>query len=172
MKRFPFRVTTHKRLKLLLAKHPKSTHLITARCSLSQTVAMYPNYFKVRHRSDSFVGQSRDCNLLFNIKTLTKMKKYWILLTAALLLIVGVVLHVQFGNMFSAGTYCRNYFAAGDYAIGVFAAGKFSIGIFSAGIFSIGIFSIGLFNIGLYAIGFFILAWKKRYAKFLKREVE
>ena len=110
--------------------------------------------------------------LLFNIKTLTKMKKHWILLTAALLLIVGVVLHVQLGNMFSAGTYSSNYFAAGDYAIGVFAAGKFSIGIFSAGIFSIGIFSIGIFNIGLYAIGFFILGWRKRYAKFLKREVE
>ena len=57
-----------------------------------------------------------------------------------------------------------------DYAIGVFAAGKFSIGIFSAGLFSIGIFSIGIFNVGLYAIGFFIIAWKKRYAKFLKQE--
>ncbi len=100
------------------------------------------------------------------------MKKYWILLTATLLIIVGIVLHVQLGNMFSAGTYSCNYFAAGDFAIGVFAAGKFSIGIFSAGIFSLGIFSIGIFNIGLYAIGFFLLAWKKRYAKLLKREVE
>ena len=100
------------------------------------------------------------------------MRKYWILLTAALLLIVGLVLQVQFGDMFSAGNYSSNYVAVGDYAIGVFAAGKFSIGIFSAGIFSIGIFSIGIFNIGLYAIGFFILGWKKRYAKLLKREAE
>ncbi|MFA5464338.1 MAG: hypothetical protein WC265_09715, partial [Dysgonamonadaceae bacterium] len=61
------------------------------------------------------------------------MKKHWILFTAILLLLVGILLHFQVGNMFSAGTYCRNYFAAGDFAIGVFAAGKFSIGIFSAG---------------------------------------
>ena len=117
-----------------------------------------------------FGSKSRDNYLLYNIKTIKKMKKYWILLTAALLILVGVVLEMQIGNMFSASTYCRNYFAAGDYAIGVFAAGKFAIGIFSAGIFSIGIFSIGIFNVGLYATGFFIYGWKKRYAKMLKKE--
>lgn len=93
------------------------------------------------------------------------MKKYWILLSAATLLLVGILLHLQFGNMFSADTYCLNYFAAGDFAIGVFAAGKFSIGIFSAGIFSMGIFSIGIFNIGLYSIGIFMYAWRKKYPK-------
>jgi hypothetical protein len=93
------------------------------------------------------------------------MKKYWILLTAATLLVVGILLNVKFGHMFSAGTFCRNYFAAGDFAIGVFAAGKFAVGIFSAGIFSLGIFSIGIFNVGLYAIGIFIFAWKKRHPK-------
>ncbi len=98
------------------------------------------------------------------------MKKYWILMTAIVLVFVGIVLEMQIGNMFSSGSYAANYFASGDYAIGVFAAGKFSIGIFSAGLFSIGIFSIGIFNVGLYAIGFFIIAWKKRYAKFLKQE--
>jgi len=90
------------------------------------------------------------------------MKKYWILLTAVALIIIGVVLNAIFGNLFSTGTYSFNYFASGDYAMGVFATGKFSIGIFSAGIFSIGIFSIGIFNVGLYAIGIFVLAWKKR----------
>ena len=93
------------------------------------------------------------------------MKKYWILFTAATLLLVGILLHIQFGNMFSADTYSLNYFAAGDFAIGVFAAGKFAVGIFSAGIFSLGIFSLGIFNIGLYAIGIFMLAWKKKYPK-------
>jgi hypothetical protein len=88
------------------------------------------------------------------------MKKYWILLTALALIIIGVVLNAIFGNLFSAGTYSLNYFASGDYAMGVFAVGNFSIGIFSAGIFSIGIFSIGIFNCGLYAIGIFVLAWK------------
>jgi len=90
------------------------------------------------------------------------MKKYWILITALVLISVGGILHMMYGNMFSSGTYAFNYFAAGDYSIGVFAAGRFSIGIFSAGIFSIGIFSIGIFNIGIYAIGFFLYAWKKR----------
>lgn len=93
------------------------------------------------------------------------MKKYWILLSAATLLLVGIILNATLGNLFSAGTYSMNYFAAGDFAIGVFAAGKFSMGIFSAGIFSIGIFSIGIFNVGLYAIGFFMYAWKKKYPK-------
>ena len=96
------------------------------------------------------------------------MKKfYWIFLIAIALFMMGVVLNVIFGHLFSAGVYSRNYFAAGDYAMGVFAAGKFSIGIFSAGtfsigIFSIGIFSLGIFNIGLYAIGLFVIAWRKR----------
>ncbi|MDY0202057.1 MAG: hypothetical protein WC951_07550 [Bacteroidales bacterium] len=93
------------------------------------------------------------------------MKKYWILITTVILLLVGILLHLQFGNLFSAGTYCINYFAAGDFAIGVFAAGKFAVGIFSAGIFSFGIFSIGIFNIGLYAIGIFMFAWRKKYPK-------
>ncbi len=93
------------------------------------------------------------------------MKKYWILLTAVALFIIGLILNSIFGHLYSAGTYSCNYFAAGDYSMGVFAAGRFSIGIFSAGIFSIGIFSIGIFNIGLYAIGIFLLAWKKKYPK-------
>lgn len=107
---------------------------------------------------------------MFNIKTINKMKKYWILFTAVLLILVGILLEVQFGNMFSAGTYAANYFASGDYAIGVFAAGKFSIGIFSAGLFSVGIFSIGIFNVGLYTIGFFLFGWKKKYGKFIRKE--
>lgn len=95
------------------------------------------------------------------------MKKHWILLTAVILLLVGIALDLVFGNLHSAGTYCLNYFAAGDYAIGVFAAGKFAIGIFSAGIFSLGVFSIGIFNIGLYSIGIFMYAWKKKYPKII-----
>jgi len=93
------------------------------------------------------------------------MRKYWILLTAVALMIIGVVLHAIFGNLFSTGAYSFNYFASGDYAMGVFAAGKFSIGIFSIGIFSIGIFSIGIFNVGLYALGLFVFAWRKRLPK-------
>lgn len=88
------------------------------------------------------------------------MRKYWILLTAVALMIIGVVLHAIFGNLFSTGAYSFNYFASGDYAMGVFAAGKFSIGIFS-----IGIFSIGIFNVGLYALGLFVFAWRKRLPK-------
>lgn len=90
------------------------------------------------------------------------MKKTWILLTACVLALAGLILHFTIGGQFSAGDFCCDYFAAGDFACGVFAAGKFSMGIFSIGIFSIGIFSIGLFNIGLYAIGIFILGWKKQ----------
>jgi len=93
------------------------------------------------------------------------MKKNWILLTAAILLVAGILLHLKFGNLMSADSYCINYFAAGDFAIGIFAAGKFSIGIFSAGIFSLGIFSIGIFNVALYAVGIFLFAWKKKYPK-------
>ena len=96
-----------------------------------------------------------------------KMKKYWILFTAAKLHLVGILLNGKFGHLYSAGTFFRNYFAAGDFAIGVFAAGKFAVGIFSAGIFSLGIFSIGIFNIGLYAIGIFIYAWKKKHPKII-----
>ncbi len=90
------------------------------------------------------------------------MKKYWIILTAAALILIGLLLNAIYGKLFSAGTFSCNYFAAGDFALGVFAAGKFSMGIFSIGIFSIGIFSIGIFNIGIYAIGFFLIAWKKK----------
>ena len=93
------------------------------------------------------------------------MKKYWILLTAAILVLVGLLLNAQVGNMFSSGDYCLNYFSAGDYSMSVFAGGKFSIGIFSAGIFSMGIFSVGIFNVGLYTMGFFLYGWKKRYPK-------
>jgi hypothetical protein len=101
------------------------------------------------------------------------MKKTWILITAAVLLLVGLILQFTIGNRFSAGDFAFNYFAAGDFACGVFAAGKFSLGIFSIGIFSIGVFSIGIFNIGLYAIGLFILGWKKTFPKwfdYLKQE--
>lgn len=100
------------------------------------------------------------------------MKKHWILLTAAALLIIGVVLDVIFGHLFSSGTYSFNYFASGDYAMGVFAAGKFAVGIFSVGIFSIGIFSIGIFNLGIYAIGIFVYAWKKRLPKLFANQKE
>lgn len=93
------------------------------------------------------------------------MKKFWILITAVVLFVTGLVLNFTKGGMFSAGEYCMNYFAAGDYAIGIFAAGKFSVGIFSAGIFSIGIFSLGIFNVGLYAIGIFVFGYKKRLPK-------
>jgi hypothetical protein len=91
-----------------------------------------------------------------------KKKSLFIPVTAALLLVTGLVLQLTTGNMFSAGDYSMNYFAAGDFACGVFAAGQFSIGIFSAGIFSVGIFSVGIFNVGLYAVGFFLFAWRKR----------
>lgn len=91
------------------------------------------------------------------------MKKYWILITAIILIIIGLFLNSFYGNVYDIFGLHIKYFAAGDYAMGVFAAGRFSIGIFSAGIFSVGVFSIGIFNIGLYAIGFFLLAWKKQY---------
>ncbi len=100
------------------------------------------------------------------------MKNLWILITASLFLIAGLILHFIFGNMFSAGDYCFNYFAAGDFAVGVFATGKFSVGIFSAGIFSVGIFSISIFNVGLYAAGLFIFGWKKSYPKWLNTKEE
>lgn len=120
--------------------------------------------------------------LLINFKTKKKMKKYWILSTALALLIVGLILNAKYGNMFGAGTYCRNYFAAGDYAMGIFASGEFSMGIFSAGIFSagiftlgifsIGVFSISIFNIAFYSIGIFVIARKKRLPKLFANQSE
>jgi len=95
------------------------------------------------------------------------MKKSWIVVSAAALLIIGLILNFTIGNQFSAGDFVFNYFAAGDFACGVFAAGKFSVGIFSAGIFSFGIFSTGIFNLALYGCGFFIYGWKKSYPNFL-----
>lgn len=96
-------------------------------------------------------------------------KQTRITITGIILLIIGILLHVFKGNMFSAGTYSLNYFASGDYACGVFAAGKFSVGIFSIGIFSIGIFSIGIFNIAIYAIGLFVYAHQKKLPDFLSK---
>ncbi|HEC42200.1 MAG TPA: hypothetical protein ENI20_05155 [Bacteroides sp.] len=99
------------------------------------------------------------------------MKKTWILITAIVLMIIGLILNFSVGSQFSAGDFTFNYFAAGDFAFGVFAAGKFACGIFSAGIFSIGIFSIGIFNIGLYTIGFFLLGWKKNYGHRIEKKL-
>jgi hypothetical protein len=98
------------------------------------------------------------------------MKNSWILITASVLILVGILLSLTVGNMFSAGDFTCNYFAAGDFACGVFAAGKFSIGIFSIGIFSIGIFSIGIFNIGLYTIGLLVLGWKRKLPSWISPE--
>lgn len=98
------------------------------------------------------------------------MKKHWILLTAIVFLLIGLLVVTTHGNQFSIGNYQFNYFSSGDYAMGVFAAGTFSIGIFSAGIFSVGIFSIGIFNVGLYALGIFVLAWKKKLPGFFYKE--
>lgn len=95
------------------------------------------------------------------------MKKTWILLTACVLFVVGLILHFTIGNQFSAGDYTCNYFAAGDFACGVFACGKFSLGIFS-----IGVFSISIFNIGLYSIGIFALGWEKALPSWLKNKNE
>ena len=100
------------------------------------------------------------------------MKKTWILLTAIVLIVVGLILNFTIGNQFSSGDFCLNYFAAGDFACGVFAAGKFSCGIFSIGIFSIGVFSLGIFNIGLYVIGFFLVGWKKNYGHWLEKKIQ
>ncbi len=93
------------------------------------------------------------------------MKKYWILITAIVLAVAGLLFNQFYAPSLSAGEYALNYFSAGQFSAGVFSAGTFSVGIFSIGIFSIGIFSIGIFNIGLYAIGVFILAYKKRLPK-------
>ncbi len=93
------------------------------------------------------------------------MKKHWILITAIVLFIIGLLVNMFYSSSLSSGEFAFNYFSAGRFSVGVFSAGIFSIGIFSAGIFSIGIFSIGIFNIGLYAIGIFILAYKKRLPK-------
>ena len=68
------------------------------------------------------------------------MKKYWILLTAAILLVIGVLTWVFHGNDFRLGSYTMHFFSSGDYALGVFSAGKFSIGLFSIGLFSTGLF--------------------------------
>lgn len=99
------------------------------------------------------------------------MKKTWILITAGVLLVTGLILNFTLGNQFSAGDFSFNYFAAGDFACGVFAAGNFSIGIFSIGIFSIGVFSISIFNIGLYTIGIFCLGWKRTYPRWHENRV-
>lgn len=100
------------------------------------------------------------------------MKKYWYLIVAAVLIIVGFILNYTYEPMFSAGDYACNYFAAGDFALGVFAAGKFSAGIFSIGIFSIGIFSVSIFNIALYSVGIFVIAYKKRLPNLFKEALE
>lgn len=95
------------------------------------------------------------------------MKKYWILITAIVLVVAGLIINAFYFPTLSVGEFASNYISAGRFSAGVFSAGIFSIGIFSIGIFSIGIFSIGIFNIGLYAIGIFILAYKKRLPKIL-----
>jgi hypothetical protein len=99
------------------------------------------------------------------------MKKHWILIIAAILVIAGLVLNYFTGTAFDSGQYAKGYFASGQYAVGVFAAGSFAIGIFSAGIFSIGIFGIGIFNIAVYGIGLFLMGYWKKYLK-LNSEAE
>ena len=42
------------------------------------------------------------------------MKKYWILLAALLLIVVGLVLQFTVGNMFSYGDTAFGFFAAGS----------------------------------------------------------
>jgi len=98
------------------------------------------------------------------------MKKYWILFTAIILLIIGIVWHFSVNPVFSSGQYVLDYFSAGQFSCGVFSAGTFSIGIFSIGIFSAGIFSIGIFNIGLFSIGLFVIAWKKSLPNLFKQK--
>jgi len=100
--------------------------------------------------------------VLLQTLKLIKMKKYWILSTAAILVITGFVLNQFYPGIFDAGDFSKGYFAAGQFSIGVFAAGTFAIGIFSIGIFSIGVFSIGIFNIGIFGVGIFVYAWRKR----------
>jgi hypothetical protein len=107
----------------------------------------------------------QSCRIMFAASKILKMKKHWILLTAAALFIVGVILWATQGNLFgwnilSSGSYATGYFASGIFAAGVFSAGIFSFGIFSIGVFSIGIFSLGIFNIGWFALGFFLLGKK------------
>ena len=80
------------------------------------------------------------------------MKKYWIVITAIVLLLIGFGIEFSQAGIMSAGQFAKDYFAAGN----------FSAGIFSAGIFSVGVFSIGIFNIGLFSIGLFVMAWKKK----------
>lgn len=96
------------------------------------------------------------------------MKKYWILITAIVLVLIGLGIHFLDTNVMSAGNFVKDFFAAGNFASGVFAIGTFSIGIFSVGIFSIGIFSIGIFNIGLFTAGFFMLGWHKELPQIFK----
>lgn len=94
------------------------------------------------------------------------MKKKWIILLAlTVLLILGFVLQLTKGDMFSSGDYAFNYFASGRFSMGVFSSGMFSAGIFSIGIFSVGIFSVSIFNVALYGLGFFIVARHKRVPK-------
>jgi len=64
------------------------------------------------------------------------MKKYWWVLVAAVLIIVGLVLNYYYGNMLSVGQFASGYFAAGQFATGVFAADTFAVGVFSIGILS------------------------------------
>jgi hypothetical protein len=97
---------------------------------------------------------------MFN-KNFIVMKKYWILITASVLLLIGLGIHFLTGDVTSAGQFALDYFAIGNFAAGIFAVGNFSLGIFSIGIFSIGIFSLSIFNIGIYTIGFFVLGWQK-----------
>jgi hypothetical protein len=129
---------------------------IPALCIPSQNVASCPGFAPASTGilKIAVIGKSNPNHFI--------MKKTWILLTACVLVLAGLILQFTIGGQFGAGDFSCNYFAAGDFACGVFAAGKFSIGIFSIGIFSIGIFSIGIFNIGLYAMGIFILGWKKQ----------
>ena len=131
-------------------------------CILSQKIAFCPGFINALAYNPK-IAVSKKYNLKQSI-----MKKTWILLTACVLFVVGLILHFTIGNQFSAGDYTCNYFAAGDFACGVFAAGKFSLGIFSIGIFSIGVFSISIFNIGLYSIGIFALGWKKALPSWLE----
>ena len=99
-------------------------------------------------------------------------KNIWIGAIALLLLIIGVIIELSGGNMFSTGEYVLNYFSAGEFACGIFSGGIFAAGIFSIGIFSVGIFSIGIFNISIFSIGIFVIAWRKNLPKVFKETLE
>lgn len=98
------------------------------------------------------------------------MKQSYVLLTAAVLAVIGIGSSLFGADMLDFGHGALNWFAAGEFAFGVFAAGTFAVGVFSIGVFSVGIFSFGLFSVGIWTAGVFLYGINKRRLRMQEKQ--